>query len=111
MRLTGDSMRIKKGILLGLLATAMMSSAAYAADTAAEDPTALAATYEKQAADFRATADKHENMSKMHRGGAGSSKVNHESIVSHCNEIVKNLRAAAKESDALAAEYRNSAKK
>lgn len=109
--MTGESMRIKKGIILGLFAAAMISSAAYAVDTAAEDPTALAATYEKQAADFRATADRHENIAKMHRGGAGSPKVNHEGIVSHCNEIVKNLRAAAKESDALAAEFRSSAKK
>jgi hypothetical protein len=89
----------------------MLSAAVYAGDTAAEDPATLAATYEKQAADFRATAEKHENMAKMHRGGAGSSKVNHEGIVNHCNQIAKNLREAAKESDALAAELRSNAKK
>jgi hypothetical protein len=47
----------------------------------------------------------------MHHAGAGSSKVNHESIERHCKEIAKNLRAAADESDALAADLRNSAKK
>ena len=111
MRLTGESMRIRKGVLLGMFAAAMMSSAAYTADTTADDPAALAATYEKQAVDFRATAEKHENMAKLHRGGAGSSKVNHEGIVSHCNQIAKNLREAAKESDALAAELRSSVNK
>ena len=103
---TGFSMGIKKGMLLGLIAAAMLGSAVYAADTAAEDPAALAATYEKQAVDFRAIADKHDNMAKMHRGGAGSAKMNHEGIVKHCEQISKDLRAAAKESDALAATLR-----
>jgi hypothetical protein len=50
-------------------------------------------------------------MAKMHRGGAGSSKMNHEGIVRHCEKIAQNLRAAAQESDALAATLRESAKK
>jgi hypothetical protein len=45
-------------------------------------------------------------MGKMHKAGAGSSKVNHDGIVKHCDAIAKNLRAAAAESEALAAEYR-----
>jgi hypothetical protein len=49
-------------------------------------------------------------MARMHKGGAGSSKVNHEGIVKHCDAIAKNLRAAAAESDALAAEYRAEAR-
>jgi hypothetical protein len=61
--------------------------------------------------DLRATAAKHDTMGSMHHAGAGSSKVNHESIERHCKEIAKNLRAAADESDALAADLRNSAKK
>ena len=104
-------MRINKGIILGLVSAVMLSAAVYAADTATEDPAVLAATYEKQAADFRATADKHDAMAKAHRGGAGSSKVNHEGIVQHCNAIAKDLREAAKESEALAAEYRKEAAK
>ena len=47
----------------------------------------------------------------MHTGGAGSSKVNHEGIVRHCDKIAEDLRAAANESDALAKELRTSAKK
>ena len=111
MRTSVFSSGIKKGLLIGMVAAAMMSSAVYAADVPAEDPAALASTYEKQAADLRASADRHDNMAKMHKGGAGSSKVNHEGIVRHCDKIAQNLRAAAQESDALAAELRDSAKK
>jgi hypothetical protein len=111
MRIAEFSNGIKKGIVLGMLAAVMVGSASYAADTPTEDPTALAATYEKQAVDLRATAAKHDTMAGMHHAGAGSSKVNHESIERHCKTIAKNLRAAADESDALAAELRNGAKK
>jgi len=100
---------IHKKAFLVLAAAALLGATAYAADPAPEDPAAMAATLEKQAADLRASADKHENMGKMHKGGAGSAKVNHENIVKHCDAIVKNLRAAATESEALAAEYRKAA--
>jgi len=109
--MTGIPSGIKKGLILGMIAAAMLSSAAYAADTPTDDPSALAAKYEKQAADLRASADKHDKMAKMHMGGAGSSKVNHESIVRHCEKIAENLRAAAKESDDLAKDLRASEKK
>jgi len=102
---------IKKVLVLGMIAAAMSGTAVYATDAPAEDPAALAATYEKQAADLRAMADRHQNMSRMHKGGAGSSKMNHEDIVHHCDKIAENLRAAAKESDALAKELRDSTKK
>jgi hypothetical protein len=102
---------IKKALVLGMIAAAMSGTAVYATDAPAEDPAALAADYEKQAADLRASADKHQNMARMHKGGAGSSKMNHESIVRHCDKIAESLRAAAAESDALAKELRSSAKK
>ena len=97
---------IAKSLALAVAATALLGVVASAAEPAQESPAAVVATLEKQAADLRATADKHENMAKMHRGGAGSSKVNHDSIARHCDAIAKKLRAAAKESEALAAEYR-----
>ena len=100
-----------RNIILALAATTLLGAVAYAAEPVKEDPAAVATTLEKQAADFRATAEKHDAMAKAHRGGAGSSKVNHEGIVQHCNAIAKNLREAAKESDALAAEYRKEAAK
>ena len=97
---------IQKGLVLGIIAAAMIGGATHAADAPADDASALAATYEKQAVDLRASADKHERMAKMHMAGAGSSKVNHESIVRHCDKIAENLRAAAKESDDLAKDLR-----
>ena len=93
-------------------ATAMLLTAgAYSAEPAKEDPAAMAASFDKQAADYRAQAAQHDTMAKMHRGGAGSSKVNHESIVKHCEKIANDLRNAAKESEGLAAEYRKEAAK
>ena len=77
----------------------MLAAGATAAEPAQQDPAAVAATLEQQAAEYRAAADKHEKMGKMHRGGAGSSKVNHEGIVKHCDALVQNLRAAAQESE------------
>lgn len=102
---------IGKGLILAMIATTMMSTAVYATDAPAEDPAALAATYEKEAVELRARADRHENMAKMHMGGAGSSKAQHDSIVHHCDKIAKDLRAAAQESDDLAKELREKAKK
>lgn len=96
-----------KALFLGMLAAAMMGTVAYAADPPAEDPIAMAQAYEKQAAEYRAQADRHDSMAKSHKAGAGSSKVNHKSIALHCENIAKSLRAAAKESDALAAALRS----
>lgn len=101
-----------KNALLALTAAALLGMGAYAAEPVAEDPAALATSLEKQAADLRAAAARHETMGKMHKGGAaGSSKMNHESVVKHCEAIAKDLRAAADESEALAAVYRKEAAK
>ena len=109
--MSGIPSKMRNGLMFGMIAAAMMSGAAYAADAPADNPSALAATYEKQAANLNANADKHEKMARMHMAGAGSSKVNHESIVRHCDKIAENLRAAAQESDALAKDLRASEKK
>lgn len=98
-------------LVLAFAAATLLAANAYAADPAREDPAVVAATLDKQAAEYRATAAKHDNMAKMHRGGAGSSKVNHDSIVKHCEKIAEDLRSAAKESEELAAEYRKEAAK
>jgi hypothetical protein len=67
--------------------------------------------YAKQAADLRANADKHAKIAQMHRSGAGPSKMSHESIAAHCEQLAAKLRAAADESDAIAAAYRSLAEK
>ena len=95
-----------RSLVLAFAAATLLAANTYAAEPVREDPAVVAATLDKQAADFRATAAKHDNMAKMHRGGAGSSKVNHEGIVKHCEKIAEDLRSAAKESEDLAAEYR-----
>ena len=102
---------ITKSLVVALATTALLGTVASAAEPAQENAAAMVATLEKQAADLRDIAARHENMAKMHRGGAGSSKVNHEGIVKHCDAIAKDLRAAAKETDELAAEYRKEAAK
>jgi hypothetical protein len=99
-----------RGIILSMVAAVMMSAAAHAADAPADDPATLAATYEKQAADLRASADRHEHMARMHKGGTGSSKMNHENVVRHCDKIAASLRDAAQESDALAKDLRTKPK-
>ena len=92
--------------LLGLVAALGLLSAVRAADTVSEDPAALAAQYTQQAADWRASADKHAKLAQMHAAGSSSSKAAHASMAQHCEKIAANLRAAAAESDALATSYR-----
>jgi hypothetical protein len=98
-------------LVLAFAAATFLAANAYAAEPVVEDPATVAATLDKQAADLRATAAKHENMAKMHRGGTGSPKMNHEGMAKHCDKIAKDLRSAAKESEDLASEYRKEAGK
>ena len=107
MTLTTRSLFGRSALLVAMVATLLVTSAGYAADLPSEDPAAQAATFEKQAADLRARADRHEKLAKKHRAGAGPSKLQHESIANHCERIAANLRAAADESEALAASYRD----
>ena len=105
MKLSRLAMGFRGTLALAVIAGALMASA-YAADPPQNYPVSTATSLEKQAAEYRAAADRHEKMGQMHHAGAGSSKMNHDSVEKHCEAIAKNLRAAADESDALAAEYR-----
>lgn len=102
MHILGKKLNAKSLVFAALVATSLAASAAFAADPAAPG----SAVYAQQAADYRASAERHEKMAQMHKAGVGSSKVNHENIVRHCEMIAKDLRAAAVESDALAAELK-----
>lgn len=93
---------MNKRVLFAVLAASFIGGAVIAADA----PTPSSTTYMKQAAKFRADAERHEKMAQMHKAGAGSAKVNHEGIVRHCEKIAQDLRAAADESDALASELK-----
>jgi len=103
--------RSTRRLLLALFATVMLVPVLQAGETPSDDPAAQAETYSKQAADLRASADKHAKIAKMHRAGTGPSKMSHESIAQHCERLAQSLRAAAEESDAIAAAYRSLAEK
>lgn len=69
------------------------------------DHVALAASYDREAAAARASAETHRKMAKSYetmslpgRGGA--------SLPAHCNAIVKNFEGIAAEYDGLAAQHR-----
>jgi predicted secreted Zn-dependent protease len=100
-----------RAFLATLVAVAVFAPVIASAEEPTEDPAALAAIYDKQAADFRAGAEKHAKIARMHRAGAGSSKMAHDSIAQHCERIAESLTAAAKESEALAESYRGLVKK
>jgi hypothetical protein len=104
---------VRRNVVITCVAAAMLGAAAYAAEPAQppEDPAVAAATLEMQAAELRALADRHDKMGRMHKANAGSSKVNHDNVVRHCDTIAKELRAAAEESESLAREYRKDAGK
>ena len=99
--------RSTRGLILAILAATMLVSVLQAADTTSDDPAAQAAAYSKEAADLRAEADKHDKIARMHKAGAGTSKTAHQSIAQHCEGLAAKLRAAADESDAIAAAYRS----
>src|SRR5688572_6991679 len=98
-------------LLAAVVAFALLGSVTASASEPAEDPAALAATYEKQAAEFHADAQRHAQIARAHRAGTGSPKIAHDSIAQHCERIAENLTAAAKESEALAESYRALTKK
>ncbi len=96
-------MKMKNGIIAALLAASLVGSGAFATDTT----TPTSASYAQQATEFRASAARHDKLAQLHKAGsAGSQKSGHENIVRHCEKIAKDLRAAADESDALAAELK-----
>jgi hypothetical protein len=107
------SSRSTRRLLLSLIPALALISVVRAAEPATEDPAALATQYAQEAKQYaqqathlRAEADKHATIAKAHRSGASGSKTAHESIAKHCEGIAADLRAAADESDALAATFR-----
>ena len=93
--------------ILALLAAAMLFPALQAAESTSDDPAAQAEAYSKEATELRADAAKHEKIAKMHSAGAGGPNTAHRSIALHCERLATQLRAAAEESDSIAAAYRS----
>lgn len=75
----------------------------------APDHEAIAAAYEAEATEADRKAAGHEMMAKTYRAG-GTPKGNPQAMVSHCDRLVAQYRAAAKEYRALASEHRQLAK-
>jgi DNA anti-recombination protein RmuC len=88
-------------LLLGGTSTVV---AATEAPAMTADHATQAQFYTQQAADFRKTAESHRQQAKQDHGKSNSS---HASMANHCNRIADSLEAAAKDSDALAAQHRD----
>jgi hypothetical protein len=69
----------------------------------AADHEAIAKRFEDEAAQLEKQATEHERLAKRYRGGMGiGPKTNAESLASHCDGMVKNLRASAQDAREMA---------
>ena len=94
-------------MLPGLVVALSLVAPVMGAEPAGESPAAMAEQYTRQAADLRKSAARHAELAKMHRSGSpAGSKTSHLSIAVHCENIAKNLNAAAAESEAMATIFR-----
>lgn len=104
-------------------AAVMLSGSAWAAGDAAVTPAqieaaktaadheAIAAAYDKEAASLEAMAKDHEAMAKSYgTSAAGTKGANAAAMAAHCNKLVTDYKAAAKENRDLAAAHRQMAK-
>jgi len=81
-----------------------------AAKTSA-DHEAIATAYDKEAANLEAMAKDHEVMAKSYgTAAAGTKGANAAAMSAHCNKLVTQYKAAAKENRDLAAAHRQMAK-
>lgn len=82
--------------------TPPVTAAQISSASTAADHEAIAKAFEEQAADLAAKADWHQNMANAYRT-AGKPAIVVQS--KHCDALTKDLKAAAAESRALAAEH------
>jgi hypothetical protein len=90
-------------------ATADVTGAQIAAAKTPADHEAIAKAYDADAASAEAKAREHEAMAKTYRS-AGGQKAYTNSMVRHCERLVKDYKEAATDYRALAAEHRGMAK-
>lgn len=75
------------------------------------DHQAVAKRFEDEAAQLEKQAGEHERLAKRYRGGIGvGPKTNAASLASHCDSMVKNLRASATDAREMARLHRDVAK-
>ena len=88
-----------------------VSAAQIAAAKTAADHEAIAAAYDKEAADLEAKAKDHMSMDKAYRSmSVGKKGTAHVSMSAHCQKLVAQYTAAAEENRQLATEHRAMAK-
>jgi len=110
-------------ILSAGVAAVMLSGSAWAADAAMVTPAqieaaktpadheAIAAAYDKEAAQLESMAKEHEAMAKSYRAAAAGTKgSNPTAMAAHCNKLMTQYKAAAQENRDLAAAHRQMAK-
>jgi hypothetical protein len=88
---------------------AEVTTAQVAAARTAADHEAIASAYEAEATAADKMASDHEAMAKAYNGATGM-KGGRQAMVSHCNRLVDQYRAAATEYRGLAAAHRELAK-
>jgi hypothetical protein len=75
------------------------------------DHEAIAASYDKEAAQLESMAKEHEAMARTYRAAAtGMKGANPAVMASHCNKLVTEYKAAAQQNRDLAAAHRQMAK-
>lgn len=97
------------GLVTPLAAAAEVTEAQIAAARTVADHEAIAKAYEANAATADVKAREHEAMARVYRS-TGGPKSNTNSMVRHCERLVKDYTDAAADYRALATEHRGMAK-
>ena len=93
-----------------LPAVADVTAAQIAAARTPADHETIAKSYDADAAAAEAEASKHEAMARTYSSAGGPKKTGPNSMVRHCERLVKSYTDAAADYRALAAEHRSMAK-
>lgn len=115
MKLHSNSLAVFAAILalfasVPLTAVAEVTETQIAAARTPADHEAIAKSYDADAAAAEAAASKHEAMARAYHSAGGPKKTGPNSMVRHCERLVKSYTDAAADYRALAAEHRSMAK-
>ena len=106
--LTALAAALTLGLATPIPASADVTDAQIAAARTPAEHEVIAKAYDADAKAAEAKATEHEAMAKTYRN-AGGPKMDTNSMVHHCDRLVKEYKAAAAEYRALAAEHRKMA--
>lgn len=89
----------------------MVTPAQIAAAKTPADHEAIAAAYDKEAAQLESMAKEHAEMAAAYRAGSlGNKGANPNAMAAHCDKLTQEFKAAAKQDRDLAAAHRQMAK-